>query len=128
MSEIRNDRKYTKEHEWAIVEGGELKVGITDYAQNSLGDIVFVEVKGSGSEVNAGDTFGTIESVKAAEDLYMPVKGTISSTNEDLFATPEKINSEPYDSWLVSIKDFDQSAFDSLMDSASYEDYVKSLE
>lgn len=128
MSDIKDDRKYTKDHEWALANGDELKIGITDYAQHSLGDIVFVEVNTTGNELKAGETFGTIESVKAAEDLYMPVTGTISSSNEDLFSQPEKINSEPYESWLITVKGYNKSEYDGLMDAAAYKEFVGSLD
>lgn len=128
MSDIKDDRKYTKDHEWALANGDELKIGITDYAQHSLGDIVFVEVNATGNELKAGETFGTIESVKAAEDLYMPVTGTISSSNEDLFSQPEKINSEPYESWLITVKGYNKSEYDGLMDAAAYKEFVGSLD
>jgi glycine cleavage system H protein len=106
MSEIRDGLVYTEEHEWASKAGGRLvRIGITDYAQSQLGDIVFVEVPEPGAEVRAGDGIGTIESVKAVSELYTPVAGTVVKVNENLVETPELVNSEPYDGgWIVEIE------------------------
>src|SRR5437868_2610183 len=98
------DFKYTKEHEWIKVDGGTGTVGITDYAQDSLGDIVFVELPKPGTEVTAGKTFGTVESVKAVSDLYAPVSGTVTEVNADLATAPEKINSDAHGAWMIKIK------------------------
>lgn len=128
MSNIPDNLKYTKDHEWALQEGDSVLVGVTDYAQNSLGDIVYVEVREQGNEVGQGDSFGTIESVKAAEDLYAPIKGTVAEVNEEVLGSPEKVNSDPYGSWLIKMTGVDQAELDALMDPAAYKDLVASLE
>ena len=128
MSNIPDNLKYTKDHEWALQEGDSVKVGITDFAQNSLGDIVYVEVREQGNEVGQGDSFGTIESVKAAEDLYAPIKGNVAEVNEDVLGSPEKVNSDPYGSWLIKMTGVDQAELDALMDPAAYKEFVASLE
>jgi len=98
------DRKYTKDHEWVIIEGGEGKVGITDYAQKQLGDVVFLELPEVGRQVKAGDMFGTIESVKAVSELFAPMTGEITAVNTALAEKPETVNSDPHGSWMVVIK------------------------
>src|SRR5215472_6288015 len=95
-----NDRKYTKEHEWITTDG---KVGITHYAQDSLGDIVFVDLPKVGSEITAGKTFGTVESVKAVSELYAPASGTVTEINADLSTSPEKVNKDAHASWMIKI-------------------------
>ncbi|MCB1137879.1 MAG: glycine cleavage system protein GcvH [Leptospiraceae bacterium] len=128
MSNIPENLKYTRDHEWALKEGDTVLVGVTDYAQNSLGDIVYVEVREQGNAVNQGDSFGTIESVKAAEDLYAPIKGTVAEVNEEVLGNPEKVNSDPYGSWLIKMTGVDQAELDALMDPAAYKELVSSLE
>lgn len=125
---VPEDCKYTKQHEWARVEGSELVIGITDYAQSSLGDIVFVDLKEADTELEAEDSFGAIESVKAAEDLYAPVKGTIAALNDSIKDAPESINTDAYAAWLVKLKDFDAGALDQLMDAAAYTELLSTLE
>src|ERR1700709_2520995 len=95
--------RYTKEHEWLLVEGETGKIGITDYAQNSLGDIVFVELPKIGQEIEAGSTFGSVESVKAVSDLYAPVTGTVTAVNESLNATPENVNAAANETWMIKV-------------------------
>src|SRR6202161_1707945 len=97
------DRKYTKEHEWIQVNGNSGTVGITDYAQQSLGDIVFVEAPKVGAELTAGKTFGTVESVKAVSDLFAPASGTVTEVNADLATSPEKVNQDPHGSWMIKV-------------------------
>ena len=97
------DLKYTKEHEWIKVDGSNATIGITDYAQESLGDIVFVDLPKPGSEITAGKTFGTVESVKAVSDLYAPASGTVTEVNGDLATAPEKINKEANSTWMVEV-------------------------
>ncbi len=106
MSKIPGDLKYTKDHEWLKDNGdGTASIGITDYAQSSLGDVTFVELPAIGDTFNEGDSFGVVESVKAASDLYMPVGGEVLEINEALESEPEKVNSSPYeDAWLVKLK------------------------
>jgi glycine cleavage system H protein len=99
------DRRYTKTHEWLTVEGKTATVGITDFAQSQLGDVVFVELPSPGRKLEAGEAFGVIESVKAASDLYAPLAGRVAEVNEKLAATPELVNSDPYgDGWLMKIE------------------------
>jgi len=118
------DRKYTKEHEWVQVNGTIAAIGITDYAQESLGDIVFVEVPKVGAEVAAGKTFGTVESVKAVSDLYAPVSGTVTETNADLATSPEKVNKDPHGSWMVKVTVKNNGELDNLLSAADYEKFV----
>jgi glycine cleavage system H protein len=116
--------RYTQEHEWIEVEGKTGKIGITDYAQNSLGDIVFVEVPKVGSEIKAGKVFGSVESVKAVSDLYSPVSGTVTAVNEELTTAPEKINTDPHTSWIVQVDLADVAELDLLLDTAAYEKFI----
>jgi glycine cleavage system H protein len=118
------DYKYTKEHEWVKIEGDTGTIGITDYAQNSLGDIVFVELPKIGAKLEKGKTFGTVESVKAVSDIYAPVSGTVTGINEDLTKSPEKINSDAHGSWIVKVKLADPSDSGGLMSAADYEKFV----
>lgn len=120
--------KYSKEHEWIRIDGDRAYVGITDHAQHSLGDIVFVEIPETGTELNKGDVLGVVESVKAASDVYTPVSGTVVEVNEDLEDSPEKINEEPYDSWIVVLKMGDASETEELMDMKEYERYCQEEE
>ena len=116
------DYKYTKEHEWVKIEGDTGTIGITDYAQNSLGDIVFVELPKVGAALEKGKTFGTVESVKAVSDIYAPVSGTVTAINEELTKSPEKINSDAHGSWIVKVKL--NGAPDGLMSAADYEKFI----
>jgi glycine cleavage system H protein len=118
------DRKYTKEHEWIQASGTTATVGITDYAQESLGDIVFVEVPTVGAELAAGKTFGTVESVKAVSDLFSPVSGTVTEVNADLATSPEKVNKDPHGSWMLKLTLKNPSELDSLLSAADYEKFV----
>lgn len=117
--------KYTKEHEWIRVEGDTGWVGITDYAQGELGDVVFVELPAVGAKLQQGKTFGTIEAVKAVSDLYAPVTGEVIELNKDVQATPELVNKEPYDKgWMVKVKIANASELASLMDVESYKKLI----
>ncbi len=117
--------KYTKKHEWARLEGSIAVVGLSDYAQDKLGEIVFVELPDVGTEVEAGKGSAVIESVKAVADLYAPVDGTVTEVNEDLLDQPELINSDPYgEGWVYKIEVKDESQFDKLMDVPAYEKFV----
>ncbi len=116
--------RYTKEHEWISVEGGVGTIGITDYAQNSLGDIVYVDVPKVGDTVTANQTFGSVESVKAVSDLYSPVSGEVVATNESLKTEPDKINAAPHETWIIKVKLSDASEQDTLLDAAAYEKFV----
>lgn len=113
--------KYTKEHEWIRVEGDETVVGITDYAQSQLGDIVFVECETVGDNLEAGDTFGTIEAVKTVSELFLPVAGVVIEFNEELQDKPELINKDPYGKgWIVRVKLSDESELDGLLNADAY--------
>jgi glycine cleavage system H protein len=118
------DRKYTKEHEWIQASGSSATLGITDYAQQSLGDIVFVELPKVGTELAAGKTFGTVESVKAVSDLYAPASGTVTDINADLATEPEKVNKDAHGSWMLKITLKDPKELDALLSPADYETFV----
>ncbi|MBW2096765.1 MAG: glycine cleavage system protein GcvH [Deltaproteobacteria bacterium] len=120
------DVKYTENHEWARKEGDQVKVGISDYAQDQLGDIVFVELPEVGSSFDKGEEFGTVESVKAVSELYMPVGGEITAVNGDLEGQPELVNKDPYGGgWMIEIRPNDQAEMDSLIDRAAYLEMLK---
>ncbi len=117
--------KYTQDHEWVKVEDGVGTIGITDYAQGELGDVVFVDIPADLSEVSSGDTFGSIEAVKTVSDLFAPVSGKIKEVNSKLEDEPELINSDPYgDGWIVKIELSDESEANKLMDSAAYKEHI----
>ena len=117
------DLKYTKDHEWVKIDGNIAIVGITDFAQGELGDIVYVEVETVEEEIDQGEVFGTIEAVKTVSDLFMPVGGKILEFNEKLEDEPELVNSDPYgEGWMIKIQMQDTSEFDSLMDASSYQE------
>src|SRR5277367_6267777 len=116
---------YTREHEWIEIDGKTGKVGITDYAQNTLGDIVFVEMPKPGAKVEKGKVFGSVESVKAVSDLYSPVTGTVIAVNEELTTAPEKINADAHGAWMLKVKITDPSQLDGLLSAEDYEKYVK---
>jgi glycine cleavage system H protein len=118
------DRKYTKEHEWIQANGNSASVGITDYAQESLGDIVFVETPKVGAELVAGKTFGTVESVKAVSDLFAPVSGTVTEINADLATSPEKVNKDAHGSWMLKLTLKNPSELDGLLTAADYEKFI----
>lgn len=116
--------KYTKEHEWIQVDGAFGTVGITDYAQNSLGDIVFVDLPKVGDAVEAGKSFGSVESVKAVSDLFAPVSGTVTAVNEELKDAPERINAEANTTWLLKVELSDAKQVDGLLSAADYEKFT----
>ncbi len=121
------DRKYAKTHEWVKIDGNLAIVGITNHAQDSLGDITFVDLPKTGAQVRGGSECAVIESVKAAGDLYSPVSGKIAEINENLETAPEKINSDPYnEGWIIKIKDFNATDLDTLLDAAAYEKFLES--
>lgn len=119
------DLKYTKDHEWIRISGNEAHVGITDYAQKQLGDVVFVELPEVGRRVKQGEVFGTIESVKAVSELFSPVGGEIVEVNNALADHPEKVNSDPHATWMVRLRIENPSDASALLDSAAYSDFVK---
>jgi glycine cleavage system H protein len=116
--------RYTREHEWIAVEGNIGTIGITDYAQNSLGDIVYVDAPKVGDSVTANQTFGSVESVKAVSDLYSPVSGTVTAVNEALKTEPDKINAAPHDTWIIKVQLSNPGEVDSLLDAAAYEAFT----
>jgi len=119
-----SEYRYTKEHEWLKIDGNTGTIGITDYAQNSLGDIVFVELPKVGTEIKVGKTFGTVESVKAVSDLYAPVSGTVSEINNELSTAPENVNKDAHAAWMIKVNLKDSAEANQLMSSADYEKFV----
>ena len=119
------DLRYTRDHEWVRVDGGEATVGITQYAADQLGDIVFFELPDEGRDLEEAKAFGVVESVKAVSDLFAPLTGTVTSTNGALAANPELVNSDPYgDGWMIKISVSDTSEMDDLLDGPAYDDLV----
>ena len=118
------DYKYTKEHEWVSVSGSIGTVGITDYAQNSLGDIVFVELPKVGDAITAGATFGSVESVKAVSDLFAPITGTVTEINDSLASAPETINTAANTTWIIKVELTDLAQVDTLLSAAAYEAFI----
>jgi len=118
------DFKYTKEHEWIKADGSTATIGITHYAQESLGDIVFVDLPKAGTELVAGKTFGSVESVKAVSDLYAPASGTVTEVNAELATAPEKINKDAHGSWMVKIALKNSGELNSLLSAADYEKFI----
>ena len=116
--------RYTKEHEWISAEGATGTVGITDYAQSSLGDIVFVDLPKVGDAVTANATFGSVESVKAVSDLYSPVTGSVTAINEELKVSPDKINEAPHETWIIKVELSNPAEVDTLLDAAAYEAFI----
>lgn len=126
MSNIPKDLQYTKEHEWILIEGNQGKVGITDYAQDSLGDVVYVELPEVGDKVTKDETFGSVESVKAASDLFSPVSGTVVKVNEALEDSPELVNQSPYDdAWMIVVELDDQEELEDLLTPGEYEEILE---
>ena len=118
------DYKYTKEHEWIKADGKSATIGITHHAQESLGDIVFVDLPKVGSEITAGNAFGSVESVKAVSDLYAPVSGTVTEVNGDLATAPEKINKDAHSAWMLKITLKDPNELNALLPASDYEKFV----
>jgi glycine cleavage system H protein len=119
------DCKYTKDHEWIKVEGGAGRVGITDYAQKQLGDVVYLDLPQVGRTLKVGESFGTVESVKAVSELYSPVSGVVTAVNSALAEKPEKVNSEPHASWMIEVTLASPAEIDALMGAEQYSDLVK---
>ncbi len=123
---LPEDVKYTKDHEWAKAEGDTVTIGINDYAQDQLGEIVFVEMPQEGDSFSAEEEFGSVESVKAVSEMYMPISGEIVAVNQDLEDAPEKVNEDCYQSgWIIKVKPSDLSEMDALMDKAAYFEMLK---
>ena len=126
MANVPEDLHYSKDHEWVRVEGDVAVIGITDYAQNSLGDVVYVELPKAGDEFSANEPFGSVESVKAVSEVFTPIAGVVAQINESLADEPESVNSDPYGSgWMVRLKMSNPSEVDSLLTAAEYEDFTK---
>lgn len=119
------DLKYTKDHEWVRLQGQEAAVGITDFAQRQLGDVVFVELPEVGRTVTQGEVFGTIESVKAVSELFSPVSGEVVAVNGDLASHPEAVNAKPHDTWMIRLRPSAPGEAGTLLDAAAYTDLVK---
>ncbi|WP_435333455.1 glycine cleavage system protein GcvH [Haloarchaeobius sp. TZWWS8] len=123
--ETPDDRKYEESHEWILVDGDTARIGITDFAQDELGDVVFVELPGEGDDIEQGEAFGVIESIKAVSDLYAPVSGEVTDVNEELFDAPELVNDDPFgDGWMLEVTLADESELDELLSADEYSDQV----
>jgi len=126
MANIPDDLHYSKDHEWVRVDGNVAIVGITDYAQDSLGDVVYVELPKVGDDFAANESFGSVESVKAVSEVFSPVSGEVSGTNETLADTPEKVNQDPYgEGWMIRVQMSNPGEVDSMLTAAEYEDFTK---
>jgi glycine cleavage system H protein len=124
---IPENLKYTKDHEWVKVDGNEAYVGITDYAQNELGDIVFVEIETEGEKLDKEEVFGTVEAVKTVSDIFMPVSGEVLEVNPKLEDSPEIVNKDPYgEGWLIKVKLSNQSELEELLDASKYKELIQS--
>jgi glycine cleavage system H protein len=124
--EVPENRKYLESHEWVEVTDGTGRIGITDFAQDELGDIVFVELPDEGDELERGDEFGVVESIKAVSDLYSPVSGTVSAVNDGLESTPELVNDDPFgDGWMLEVELSDEGAGDDLLSAEEYRDQIE---
>ena len=124
--EIRAELKYSKSHEWVKEDGDVMVIGLTDYAQSELGDLVFVNLPEEGDEVTAGESFSDVESVKAVSDVYSPVTGVVAEVNEDLMDAPESINESPYDAWFIKVTDISEE--EELLSAEEYEKFVEESE
>ncbi len=120
MAKVMDDRRYAESHEWVKIDGDIATIGISDYAQHALGDIVYVDMPEVGDEMSAGDVFGAVESVKAASDLICPVSGEVVEINEELEDAPEKVNADAFETWIIKVKISDPSEVDALLDAAAY--------
>ncbi|HET6646739.1 MAG TPA: glycine cleavage system protein GcvH [Pyrinomonadaceae bacterium] len=126
MANVPEDLHYSKDHEWVRVEGNIASIGITDYAQNSLGDVVYVELPKVGEDFAANESFGSVESVKAVSEVFSPVSGSVAEVNESLNDEPEKVNGDPYgDGWMIKVNMSSPGEVDSLLTAAEYEDFTK---
>ncbi|MDS0283646.1 glycine cleavage system protein GcvH [Haloarcula onubensis] len=122
---VPDDRRYLESHEWVSTDDGTARVGITDFAQDELGDVVFVELPDEGDELTAGEDFGVVESIKAVSDIYAPVSGTVRAVNEALFDEPELVNDDPFgEGWMLEVEVADESELDDLLDADAYRDQI----
>lgn len=126
MSNIPENLKYTEEHEWVAIDGDIATIGITDFAQSSLGDIVFVELPDEGTNYDENASFGVVESIKSVSDLYTPISCEVVEKNVEVEETPEKINEAPYSAWLIKVKVNDLASLDKLMDASAYQNFCDS--
>ena len=123
---LPQDLKYSEDHEWIKVEGNTATIGITDFAQSELGDIVFVELPEEGDDISTGDSFGSVESVKTVSELYAPVSGSVVAVNEELEDSPELVNESPYENaWMLKVELSDESELDNLLDAAGYQAVIE---
>jgi glycine cleavage system H protein len=126
MFDVPDDTHYLDSHEWARRDDDTVRVGISDFAQDELGDVVFVELPGEGDELTAGEAFGVVESIKAVSDLYAPVSGEVTAVNEALFDQPELVNDDPYgDGWMLELQLADESELDDLLSAAAYREQIE---
>jgi glycine cleavage system H protein len=126
MANVPEDLHYSKDHEWVRVDGNNATIGITDYAQNSLGDVVYVELPKAGENFSANESFGSVESVKAVSEMFIPVSGSVLEANEALSDEPEKVNADPYgEGWMIRVRMSNPGEVDSLLTAAEYEDFTK---
>lgn len=124
--DVPADRRYLESHEWTTTDGETVRIGITDFAQDELGDVVFVELPAEGDEVSKGGEFGVVESIKAVSDLVSPVSGAVRAVNEDLFDAPELVNEDPYgDGWMIEVEPSSESDFDDLLSADEYRDQIE---
>ena len=128
MSKIPANLRYTNDDEWVSIDGDTATIGITDHAQDALSDIVYLELPSVGDFFGVGETFGVVESVKAAADLLMAVSGDVTAVNEDLIDTPEQLNADPYGSWLIKVRMSAPAEFNDLMDADGYQEHLSALE
>lgn len=121
MNDVPSDRRYTKDHEWALPEDGRIRIGITDYAQDALGDVVFVQLPDVGRVVESGGAFSEVESTKSVSDIYAPVAGTVVEVNTELAEAPQRLNEDPYGAgWICVLEPADQDTVETLLDAAAY--------
>jgi glycine cleavage system H protein len=125
MSKIIEGLRYSESHEWVKVEGDLAVIGVSDFAQAEMGDITYVDLPSEGDEVEAGEEFGALESVKASSELYSPVSGTVEAVNDELEGAPEKVNEDAYAAWIIKVRMSDPSELDALMDAAAYAEIAK---
>ncbi len=125
MSKVIEGLKYSEDHEWVKVEGNVATIGITDYAQRALGDITYADLPDVDDEIEAGEDFGALESVKASSDLLAPLSGTVVERNDELEDAPEKINEDPYGAWIIKVEMSDPAQLDNLMDAAAYTELTR---
>ncbi|MGH9125630.1 MAG: glycine cleavage system protein GcvH [Acidimicrobiales bacterium] len=122
---VPDDRRYTEDHEWVMADGNHARVGITDYAQEALGDVVFVQLPDRGTAVTAGESFSEVESTKSVSDIYAPINGAVGDVNQELVDAPQRINEDPYGAgWICVIEMSDRAEFDKLMDAAAYRQLI----